>query len=429
VTTDLPTERLVFPEGFLWGTATAAHQSEGGNSNNDWWAWEHNPDSPCFEPSGDAIDHYHRYESDIALLASFGHSAYRFSVEWARIEPEPGEFSMATLDHYMRVLETVHAHGMTPFVTLHHFSSPQWLAAEGGWASEGVVDRFRTYADHVARRLGHLIPFLCTINEPQIVALMGYQGTEFPPGAGDRTLFWPVTRNFVAAHQAALEVTKEHNSDTQVGLPLSITDFQAVDEEAQELRDRVHHRMVQTYLDALQSGVVRGPNIEEKIPGLGGSSDFVGVQYYSRAVLSKDGALAPPPGAETTQMGYEVVPQSFVNVLLGASASGLPIYVTENGIGTNDDLQRVRFIARHLDSVRTAIDRGADIRGYLYWCSIDNFEWTFGFERTFGLIACDRETFQRVPKPSASYYGEICRQNAVDPAITARFLESGSNQG
>lgn len=422
---ELPTERLEFPVDFVWGTAAAAHQCEGGNWNNDWWAWEHDPRSPCVHVSGDAIDHYHRFEQDFAMLGSYGHNANRFSIEWARVEPEPGEFSLAALDHYSRVLDSVLTNGMQPYVTLHHFSSPRWVAADGGWANPEIVDRFRRYTDVVAKRLGDRIPNVCTINEPQVVALIGYQGTGFPPGAGDNKLFWPVTRNFIAAHQAACEAFKSHQPDAQMGITLSVTDFQAANEASQQLRDRVHHRMVQVYYDALREGVIRGPRIEEEIDGLKMSSDFVGVQFYSRSVIdSEKGALEPPVEAETTQMGYEVVPSSFVTVLGNATDAGLPVYVTENGIGTNDDKQRIRYLATHLAACKKAIDEGVDLRGYLYWCSIDNFEWAFGYERNFGLIACERETFERRPKPSADYFGEICRTNAVDPDVTAEFLSA-----
>jgi beta-glucosidase len=416
---------IEFPHRFVWGTAAAAHQCEGGNWNNDWWAWEHDPRSPCVDRSGDAIDHYHRFEDDFAMLGSYGHNANRLSIEWARIEPERGEFSNAALDHYARVIDSVRTNGMTPWVTLHHFSSPRWLAADGGWANPEVVDRFRRYADVVASRLGDRIPVVCTINEPQVVALIGYQGTGFPPGTGDSKLFWPVTRNFIAAHQAACEAFKTRHPEIEMGITLSVTDFQAADEASVVLRDRVHHRMVQVYYDALREGWIRGPHIEEEIAGLALSSDFVGVQFYSRSVISaEEGVLPPPPGAETTQMGYEVVPESFVTVLKNASDSGLPVYVTENGIGTDDDKQRIRYLDSHLRSVKQAIDDGVDLRGYFYWCSIDNFEWAFGYQRNFGLIACDRTTFERTPKPSADYYSEICRTNALDPALTQRFLEA-----
>ncbi len=427
---DLPQDRIEFPDGFVWGTAACAHQSEGGNWNNDWWAWEHDPRSPCVEPSGDAIDHYNRYAADFALLGSYGHNAHRFGIEWARIEPEEGEFSIVALDHYARVLDSLHDNGLTPFATLHHFSSPRWLAADGGWTDPRVVDRFRRYTDVVAKRLGDRIPFVCTINEPHIVAIIGYQGTGFPPGAGDVSLYAPVTRNFIAAHAASLSAFKEHQPNAQVGLVLATSHYEAVDEASQAVRDRIHHRTVGVYHQALKDGMITDLGAEEEIDGLAGASDFVGVNYYSRTqidVSAPANTARPPADAEITQMGYEVVPQCFAPVLVEAArATGLPVFVTENGIGTDDDNQRVRYIATHLAAVRQAIDEGADVRGYIYWCAIDNFEWTFGFARTFGLIACDRTTFERKPKPSADYFGEICRANAVEPKITADFLKRES---
>jgi beta-glucosidase len=234
-----------------------------------------------------------------------------------------------------------------------------------------------------------------------------------------------VTRNFIAAHQAALEAFKAHRADANIGITLAITDFQAADDDSVEIRDRVHHRMGQVYYDALRTGVVKGPKIEEEIAGLAGTSDFVGVQFYSRAVISAtEGMLAPPSGAETTQMGYEVVPSSFTTVLKGAMDAGLPVFVTENGIGTADDKQRVRYLATHMASAKKAMDEGVDLRGYIYWCSMDNFEWNSGYQRTFGLIAVDRQTFERTPKPSADYFGQICRTNAVDPKTTQQFLDA-----
>src|SRR5688572_6893720 len=155
-----------FPDEFLWGSSTAAHQVEGGNTNNDWWAWEHKPDSPVQEPSGDGIDHLHRYDADYALLASLGQNAHRFSFEWSRIEPAEGEFSQAALDHYKRVLESQHRHGLTPFATLFHFTSPRWFADRGGWLAPGALDLFGRYAERVAQALGDLVPYMGTVNEP-----------------------------------------------------------------------------------------------------------------------------------------------------------------------------------------------------------------------------------------------------------------------
>ena len=171
-----------FPDGFLWGSATSAHQVVGGNTNSDWWEWEHTPGSAAVESSGDGIDHWHRYDEDFALLAALGQNAHRFSLEWSRIEPAEGEFSRAALDHYARVLESLAHHGLTAFATLYHFTLPRWFAARGGWLADDALDVFGRYVEKIAQRVGDLIPYACTVNEPQIVALQGYWRGHFPPG-------------------------------------------------------------------------------------------------------------------------------------------------------------------------------------------------------------------------------------------------------
>jgi len=177
-----------FPEGFVWGTATAAHQVEGGNWNNDWWEWEHTPGSPCQEPSGDACDHWHRYPADIRLCAELGFGAYRFSLEWSRIEPEEGEFSRATLDHYRRMCATCHEYGLEPIVTFHHFTTPRWVAARGGWVEPSTSDHFARFCERAAAHLGGVIGRACTVSEPNIVATMGHLYGIFPPGKRDADL-------------------------------------------------------------------------------------------------------------------------------------------------------------------------------------------------------------------------------------------------
>jgi len=245
---------------------------------------------------------------------------------------------------------------------------------------------------------------VCTLNEPNIVSLMGHYLGVFPPGKRDLAAYDRANDTVIRAHRLAYDAIKAGPGDAPVGLTLSMQDFQTVPGG----EDRMHEarqRMEDVFLEA-----VRG-------------DDYIGAQMYSRLRWGPDGILGPEEGVRTTLMGYEFWPQALeATVRRAAEVAQVPIYVTENGIGTDDDRQRVRFIANHLASVREAMDAGADIRGYLYWCSVDNFEWTFGYNRNFGLIACDRETYQRMPKPSADYFGELCRTNAVDPATTATFL-------
>jgi len=383
-----------FPDGFLWGTATAAHQVEGGNWNNDWWMWEHNPGSGCVEVSGDTCDHFHRYPEDIKLLADLGFGTYRFSVEWSRVQPERNEWSRAALHHYRRVCATCHEHGIQPIVTYHHFTTPRWVAAHGGWEEPGTADLFARYAESVAGALGDLTPWACTFNEPNIVATMGYLAGVFPPGRRDASLRRAVNDIFIDAHRKAVDVIRAGPGNANIGLTLAMSDWQAVD-GGESRRDRIRLNMEDVYLEAART------------------DDFIGVQTYSRTRVGPDGALGPEDGNPTTQMGYEVWPESLEATIRYAweKTGGVPVLVTENGIGTDDDDQRVDYVRRALKGVRNCLDDGIDVRGYTYWSALDNFEWALGYGPTFGLIAVDRESFVRTPKPSAAWLGQIAKSN------------------
>jgi len=390
-----------FPQGFRWGTATAAHQVEGGNWNNDWWAWEHNPKSPCEEPSGDACDQLNRYDSDIALCAALGFDNYRFSIEWSRIEPEPGEFSIAALDHYRRVLASCHAHGIEPVVTFHHFTTPRWVAAEGGWHTASTVDRFLRFAERSVNHLGDLIGTACTINEPNIVSFVGYQMGMFPPGAIDDAQFEAANANFIDAHRRVVPVLKGGPGDFPVGLTLSMADYQAVpadDSDAIARRDHIRAVSEDQFLDIV------------------GKDDFLGVQVYSRTRVGANSVLGGEEGVPTLPMGYEFWPESLGACLRRAwdyTGGSVPLLVTENGIGTNDDPQRIEYVQRALEGVLSCIADGIDVRGYTYWSLMDNFEWAFGYRPRFGIIEVDRATQRRTVKPSGEWLSGIVRANAL----------------
>jgi beta-glucosidase len=211
-----------FPPDFLWGSATAAHQVEGGNTGNDWWDWEHAPGSPTVEPSGDAIDQWHRYPDDIALLAALGQNAHRFSLEWSRIEPAEGEFSSAALDHYARVLECLARHDLTAFATLYHFTLPRWFAARGGWLAPDALDLFGRYVERVSDALGDLIPCACTVNEPQVVASQGHAVGQFPPGRQDLAEATRVNAVLAQAHRAATAALRAGRGSPHVGTCLQL---------------------------------------------------------------------------------------------------------------------------------------------------------------------------------------------------------------
>jgi beta-glucosidase len=424
---------LSFPPNFLWGTATAAHQVEGNNVYNDSWLMEHLPDTIFVEPSGDACDQYHRYPEDIALLADLGFTMYRFSIEWARIEPEEGEFSLAVLDHYRRVLAACHEHDITPMVTFHHFTSPRWLITQGGWEAPETAEKFARYCARAAEHLGDLIGLACTINEanigPVIAAIVG-TAQQPPVGAGEDTA-GPFARDrfahfrasasrafgvtperfapfqfvvsergretILAAHHRAVQVIKAGPGDFPVGITLALQDFQPTP-GGEEMAAKLHHTVNDVFLEA-----IRG-------------DDFAGVQVYSRVRVGPTGVLGPEDGVERTQMGYEFWPEALEAIIRRTSrVAQIPVIVTENGLATEDDSRRIAYVQRALQGVAACLNDGLDVRGYTYWSALDNYEWMLGYRPTFGLIAVDRRTQVRTPKPSAHWLGTVARNNRTTP--------------
>jgi beta-glucosidase len=385
------------PDGFIWGVAGAAHQIEGGNWNNDWWAFEHAPGTPCAEVSGDCCDSFHRYPDDIALAAHLGFGSYRFSLEWSRIEPEDGEFSRAALDHYRRMIATCHEHDIAPVVTFHHFTTPRWMADRGNWAAPEIVDKFARFCERAVTHFGDLVTMACTINEPNIVSLMGYLTGRFAPGLQDFSLYAKANEHLRDAHLRAYDVLKSGPGDFPVGLTLSMSDWWTPEGgEAGLERARAMHE--DFFLDA-----TRG-------------NDFIGVQAYTRNRIGLDGLPMEPDADSPTveSMGYEYWPQALEAAIRHAvDVTGNPVYVTENGIGTVDDTLRIQFVTEALEGVARCLADGLDVRGYTYWSLLDNFEWAEGYIPRFGLVGVDRETFERTPKPSAAWLGAHARANRL----------------
>ncbi len=415
----MATERFTFPANFLWGTATAAHQVEGNNVNCDYWLLEHTPGSPFFEPSGDACDQYHLYADDIAMLARLGFNSYRFSIEWARVEPERGEFSRAALDHYRRVLACCHEHKITPVVTFHHFTSPRWVTGDGGWEEKKTAELFARYCERAAAHLGDLIGVACTINEANLGAYQYLVGTlplkldpERLPWLSDAARRIGADPNRFApylmcdqmkardvmleAHRLSTAALKSSRGKYPVGICLALGDLQAMP-GGEQRRDRIKAECQDIFYEA-----ARG-------------DDFIGVQTYTRNRISADGTLRPEPGVETTLMGYEFWPEALeANIRQASAVAKVPIIVTENGIGTDKDDRRIEYVRRALNGVARCVRDGIDVRGYFYWSLLDNFEWNSGYRPTFGLVAVDRATQARSIKPSAEWLGNIARANAVD---------------
>lgn len=395
------------PAGFLWGTAISAYQSEGGNTNTDVWLLENLKPTVYKERSGDACDSYHRYAEDIALNAALGFNCYRFGIEWSRIEPSPGEFSNAELDHYQRVLETCHAHGQTPIVTYNHFTSPLWFSERGGWEQPDAPDLFARYCERTTARLGPLIGMATTFNEANIQLLMQVLGGLLPKNpawaemlaAGRLATGSPRFTSLVLSdpavseplllegHRKAYQAMKAQRSSLPVGVSLTTQEIEAVGENS--IAPQIEAKLYGGWLDAARN-----------------FADFVGVQTYMRLRYDSKGWVPWPKGTEMTVAGYEFYPQALAATIRWAHRTiGKPIYVTESGIATDDDSRRIAFIDQALDGVRACLDEGIPVHSYLYWSLLDNFEWTSGYGQHFGLVGVDLKTFKRTPKPSAFHLG------------------------
>lgn len=426
---------MAVPEEFLVGAATAAHQVEGDNIHSDCWVMEHIKHSDFVEPSGKAVDHYHHYEEDIRLLAQVGLNAYRFGIEWARIEPQEGYFDKKEVDHYRDVLACCKKYHVTPVVTLHHFSSPAWLIGKGGWTKPYVVKAFARYAAYIAEQLGEELPWVCTINEAnmggqlnKIVADMmntkkkeGAVQVGTSEGLNLKSLLLGMfeqgrafhcspfgINNFLKprkpeqeaivmqAHSEAIKAFKKIAPKTKLGLTLSLFDYQPTSDGA-EMAKKLWQEDFGFYL----------PYIKD--------DDFLGVQNYSRKIVDATGAREPAADAPITQMGYEDYPPSISHVVrkVAAEFKG-ELLVTENGISTDNDARRCDFIREAVASVQQCAADGIPVKGYFYWSLLDNFEWQAGYAKTFGLIAVDRTIQKRSPKQSLQVLGELAKKGYAD---------------
>jgi beta-glucosidase len=396
---------------FLWGAATAAHQVEGNNVNSDLWLIEHLAPSPFAEPSGDACDSWARHFEDIDLVASLGFNAYRFSIEWARIEPEEGAFSLAVLGYYRRLAEACRARGVAPVVTYNHFSLPRWVAARGGWQSDRIVDLFARYCGRVAAALGDLPAVHCTINEAnQPVVPWLLRGRAAPAGedlilaaaaravgsdrfgtygSGDRLRGRDI---MIAAHLAGGNAIRSVVPGAQVGVTLALQAIEAA-EGGEALTALIRQESRTIWYDAIRH------------------DEFVGVQSYERVRIGPAGTV-PDQGAvirngEGADVGGDILATTIREV---AKATGRPVIVTEHGVNTTDDTLRCRIIDQGVGDLEAVVSQGNDVRGYFHWSLLDNFEWLRGYGPKFGLCSVDRKSFARTPKPSARYLGEVGRK-------------------
>jgi beta-glucosidase len=413
-----------FPDGFLWGAATAAHQVEGANTGNDWWEWEHRAGSPVREPSGAACEHFSRYPDDISLLASTGLTTYRYSVEWSRVQPSEDEFDEAALDHYRLMTEKVIGAGLTPMVTLHHFTVPLWFARRGGWTSPTAADYFGRYCERVVRALGPDVNWWCTVNEPGNVAVGGYLGAfGWPPGTRDYGSWQAATRGLTGGHRRALAVVKSLQPSARVGATHGMQEW-LPNQAARPAVEQVRRMFEDEFLAASADDDYLGVQTYTRLPvqlarWLGPATralmatDAVRRRVLPRLIRASTSGFGSTASDEVrrTQMGYEFWPEA-IGATLRRAASLHPdkdLVVTEHGIATADDTERVEFIRRGLVAVHDAIDAGLPVKGYIYWSLLDNFEWSLGYRPTFGLIGVDRQTQARQVHPSAYFLGEVAK--------------------
>lgn len=386
-----------FDEDFLWGAATSAHQVEGGNTLSDWWRMEQRPGG--LDKSGDAIDHYNRYPEDIQLLADSGLTAYRFGLEWARIETSPGEFSKVQLDHYRRMIATTIESGLTPVVSIHHFTHPTWFVDEGSWLADSAHDRFLTYVEKVIPLLDG-VEWVTTFNESNMLSMLVDRALKIEEGqkpTSGSMLSLPseeIGGKILEAHRSATILLKE-NLDGKVGMTVA----------AQALtptpgNEDLFRKIKWTWEDMYWEGA-RG-------------DDYVGVQSYTSQSVDETGIVPHQPSPENTQMGWAYRPDAVGIAVRNAFevTEGVPLVVTENGIATADDNRRIEHTTEVLRYIAEAIDEGIDIRGYIHWAAFDNFEWGT-WEPTFGLVAVDRDTFERTPKPSLEWLGGVACSGTV----------------
>ncbi|MBW8011976.1 MAG: glycoside hydrolase family 1 protein [Chloroflexi bacterium] len=424
-----------FPRGFLWGTATSSHQVEGDNKNNNWWAWEQESGRIAEgHTSGLACDWWAgRWQEDFDRAVETGQNAHRLSIEWSRIQPAPDRWDEHALDNYHQMLRGLKERGLTPIVTLHHFTDPFWLEEQGGWENEAVAALFEAYVRRVVETLKEYVSIWCTINEPNVVATAGYLMGWFPPGKQDLNAAIQVMTNQVRAHSAAYHAIHEIQSEARVGLVVNYRGFDPL--RTWFPPDRLAARYVsRLYNDFFPRAALDGKLVfltkRITIPQAIGTQDFLGINYYTQELIG----FAPrapkeiflrrsfPENVDLSPSGVIAnIPKGFLKALHWGLQYKVPIIVTENGVEDAADELRPRYIAEHIHQMWRAVNAYYPVEGYFHWSLIDNFEWHQGWTQRFGLWELDPETQIRSKRPSADLYAAICKQNGLSSDMLAEF--------
>jgi beta-glucosidase len=413
----------VVAERFLWGAAVSSHQVEGDNRNNDWWDWERAPGHIADgSTSGAAAEWWSgRAEEDLARAKSLGLNAIRMSVEWSRLEPEPGRFDPSAFERYRAILRAARDHDLRVMMTLHHFTLPKWAAKLGGFSHDHLPELLEGFAERTARELGDHVSLWATINEPSVLAIMGYAGTRWPPGRGSMRACFEALARMLSAHERMYRAIHRVIPSARVGIVLNAPYFTPASDS---MADRVVTRAQDwafsgAVLHALRTGALRPPIsiFPRTEPMLPRSYDWIGLNYYGRYDVRFDPKLpqvlfgrhvqSPTIKHGDTDWGQPDA-DGMLAQLRRLSDLHVPLYVTENGVYDNEDERRPRYLRDHVDAVLRARREGLDVRGYFHWALVDNFEWAEGWATRFGLFALDRETQERTRRKSAEVFTELC---------------------
>lgn len=395
---------LKFPKGFLWGTATSSHQVEGGLRNN-WTEWEKEGHIEDGTVSGKACNSYELYEKDADLSVELNNNAYRFSVEWSRIEPQEGKFNQKEIEHYKKVIKALKKRGIEPLVTIYHWTYPLWFRDKGCWLNSKSPQYFNRYVQYLVKNLDHEVKYWCTINEPLIFAFNSYHRRKWPPQKGSFLKARRVVLNLIKAHKLAYKTIKKVRPDAQIGIAKNNQHFEAF----RSCMDRAAVKFTDWYWN------------HWVLDDLKGYQDYIGLNYYFHNIF-QFAPLRPKSlfvrhknkNEIISDMGWEVYPEGIYHCLMDLHKTyNLPVFILENGIADQGDVKRQAFIKNHLKYVHQAIKEGADVKGYFHWSLIDNFEWKDGFDKKFGLYEVDYNTFERKPRQSAKIYSEICKNNSL----------------
>ena len=401
-----------FPEGFHWGTATAAHQVEGHLVNN----WTHHEQRKNLEQSGAACDHWNRWREDFQLLTDLGMTSYRFSIEWSRIEPTEGTWNNDALAVYSNMVDDLLERGIRPVVTLHHFSHPQWWEAKGGFADRANAPHFVRYCERVFEVLSDRVETWVTINEPTVFSTMGYTLGMFPPGRRSLRATLRVMRNLLLAHADVYLALKKIRPEVRIGIAKNVTLFDPKNRWSPI--DWPLARLLEWFWNgAWRSGVENGRMFFGDVSAAKGTLDFVGLNYYTHVLVGPASVsllkMKFPKRAHevATEFGYPMYAEGLRRALDFLAPLGVPIEITENGVADTNDTLRTEHLKRHLWVLSQAIQDGHDVRSYHHWSLMDNFEWAEGYSMRFGLHHVDFETQERTLRPSGAVYKRIIEQH------------------